>query len=65
MGKEKDNIKGTRMGDRVPRHLCLHVVNGRTGIPKTCIRKYECWHCAFDQWLDVLLDQSQSLAEAA
>ena len=30
--------------------LCLHPEKGQ--IPKTCTRKYECWHCGFNEWLD-------------
>jgi hypothetical protein len=32
--------------------VCIHTKTGRTRINKTCLRNYECWHCAFDQWLD-------------
>ena len=35
-----------------PGYLCIHFINGRTVIPKTCIHNYECWKCAFDQWLE-------------
>jgi len=37
-----------------PYPLCHHAGKERPGIPKTCIRNYECWHCAFDQWLEAL-----------
>ncbi len=30
--------------------LCLHPEKGQ--IPKSCTRKYECWHCGFNEWLD-------------
>ncbi len=32
--------------------VCVHTETGRTRIHKTCLRHCECWHCAFDQWLD-------------
>lgn len=31
---------------------CRHALTGRTDAPKTCILNYECFHCAYDQWLD-------------
>jgi hypothetical protein len=31
---------------------CPHVENGRMGIPKICIRDFECRHCAFYYWLE-------------
>ena len=31
---------------------CIHVLNGRVDGPKSCVFNYECFHCAFDQWLD-------------
>jgi hypothetical protein len=31
---------------------CSHVENGRMGIPKICIRDFECRHCAFYYWLE-------------
>ena len=37
---------------RVPARFCVHLENGRTGIPKMCLCNHECWHCAFDQWID-------------
>lgn len=46
--------------DRTQYPFCLHVENGLTGIPKTCTRNYECWHCAFDQWLEDIEEVSQN-----
>ncbi len=31
---------------------CCHANTHRTKIPKICIRDFECWHCAFYQWLE-------------
>jgi hypothetical protein len=31
---------------------CSHVENGRIGIPKICIRNFECRHCSFYYWLE-------------
>jgi hypothetical protein len=31
---------------------CSHVENGRMGIPRICIREFECRHCAFYHWLE-------------
>ncbi len=30
---------------------CFHTGDNREAIPKLCIFRQECWHCAFDQWL--------------
>ena len=48
----KNNGKALGLGSALC--LCLHWVNGRTEIPKTCITNYQCERCAFDQWLDEL-----------
>jgi hypothetical protein len=34
-----------------PHRSCVLTMNGRTGIPKTCMHNFECWHCPFDQWI--------------
>jgi hypothetical protein len=45
---------------------CLQVENGDTAIPKMCILNHECYHCAFDQWMESMEDGDLSLfAEAA
>jgi hypothetical protein len=31
---------------------CSHVENGRMGIPRICIRDFECRHCPFYYWLE-------------
>ena len=48
-----------------PAVFCLHLLNGRTVIPKTCIHNYECWKCAFDQWLEEIEAEIVVLADAA
>lgn len=50
MTKKMTKAKETRLG--IPCRSCVHAENGRAGIPKICIRDYECWHCAFDQWIE-------------
>ena len=44
--------KDTRLDVAHSSPVCVHTETGRTRINKTCLRNYECWHCAFDQWLD-------------
>jgi hypothetical protein len=34
--------------------MCVHWNDGRTRIPKICLRAHECWHCAFDQWAEAM-----------
>jgi len=46
------NTKTNNREDVRSKLFCLHLLNGRTMIPKTCIHNYECGKCAFDQWLD-------------
>jgi hypothetical protein len=31
---------------------CSHVENGQMGIPRICIRDFECRHCSFYYWLE-------------
>ena len=31
---------------------CQHVLSQRIHTFKHCILNYECYHCAYDQWLD-------------
>jgi len=33
---------------------CLHAESGRIDVAKSCIRNYECRHCAFDQWIEMM-----------
>ena len=37
-----------------PHGLCIHVRSGKGSMAKTCIHNYECWHCAYDQWIDAM-----------
>ena len=48
-GKNQD----VRSQFEIPYALCLHPEKGQ--IPKTCTRKYECWHCGFNEWLDEIV----------
>ncbi len=34
--------------------LCLHISNGHFRAPKMCMLNRECFHCAYDQWLDYM-----------
>jgi hypothetical protein len=52
MRKATIRTEGMGPGVQTPFHLCLHTVCGRIRTVKTCIHDYQCWHCAFDQWLD-------------
>ena len=53
MKNEITDTHVTRLGLQIPYLLfCRHMNDGETGIPKICARAYECWHCAFDQWLE-------------
>jgi hypothetical protein len=40
--------------------LCLHAENGKTPIAKFCINDYQCWHCAFDQWIEAIEEEQKS-----
>jgi hypothetical protein len=33
---------------------CGHVAGKDMRIPKICMRNHECWHCAYDQWIEVM-----------
>lgn len=35
-------------------HVCHHVSAGRINAPKRCVLNHECFHCAYDQWLDAI-----------
>jgi hypothetical protein len=37
-----------------PHGRCIHVQSGKGSMAKTCIHDYECWHCAYDQWIDAM-----------
>ena len=32
--------------------ICLHAAQGTVSNLKICIHNFECWHCAFDQWIE-------------
>jgi hypothetical protein len=34
--------------------LCLHISPERFQVPKVCMLNRECFHCAYDQWLDYM-----------
>ena len=52
MEKSLNGIKRKGYGPRSQYPACVHVENDAVKIAKTCIWNYECWHCAFDQWLE-------------
>ena len=37
-----------------PFRFCQHVVAKRISAPKRCMLNHECFHCAYDQWLDAI-----------
>jgi hypothetical protein len=45
----KTGIKTYTLGNQ---KWCFHAANSRMEIPKLCIRNFECWHCAFSDWLE-------------
>ena len=53
--------KQERMGLGIhnPGRSCVHAESGSKGIPKICIHGYECWHCAFNQWLEVMEEKKR------
>ncbi len=62
MRKTMIKTQGMRPGFEIPYRPCLHVQKGRTMIAKTCIHGYECWHCAFDQWIEEM-EEGQKIRE--
>jgi len=52
MKERKSQNHGATLIPRGSLRLCLHWLNGRTEIAKTCIKNYQCERCAFEQWLD-------------
>ncbi len=52
--------EGMELGRHKPFRLCLHTGSGRIRIVKTCIHNYQCWHCAFDQWLDEMEERQKA-----
>ena len=45
----KTGLKTCTLGNQ---KWCFHAANSRMEIPKLCIRNFECWHCAFNYWLE-------------
>ena len=33
---------------------CVHVAGEGIRVPKICMRNHECWHCSFEQWIEVM-----------
>jgi len=52
--------EGMELGCHNTFRLCLHTGSGRIQIAKTCIHDYQCWHCAFDQWLDEMEERQKA-----
>ena len=65
MKERKSQNIGTVLRPLAPLRLCLHLMNGRTRIAKTCIRNYQCECCAFEQWLDEVDGRNAVLPRAA
>jgi hypothetical protein len=65
MRSKTTNRPDTRLNVQMSYFPCRHLENGRIIIPKICIYNYECWKCAFDQWLDELETLKESSAVAA
>ena len=34
--------------------FCLNISTGHFRVPKVCMLNRECFHCAYDQWLDYM-----------
>lgn len=45
----QSSMHGRYDGEALP---CRHALTGRIDAPKICTQNYECYHCAYDQWLD-------------
>lgn len=59
--KEKNlNTDGMMSRIQMPDHSCIRVENGPTAIPKICIFGFECWHCAFDQWIEEMEEREEA-----
>jgi len=56
-------IGKTRTGLLTPRGLCIHAQSGKGTMAKTCIHHYECWHCAYDQWIDAMETEEKAPEE--
>ena len=47
----KTTKKNHQNQNRSASRLCHHVLSQRIHALKRCILNYECYHCAYDQWL--------------
>jgi hypothetical protein len=65
MKERKSQYHETGLRRLAPLRLCLHWINGRTQIAKTCIKNYQCERCAFEQWLDEVDEWGAVLPRAA
>jgi len=65
MKERKIQYHGGELRPSALLRLCLHWVNGRTQIAKSCLRNYQCERCAFDQWLDEMDAWQDVLPRAA
>ena len=52
--KMKEEMQQTRKSRSGLNEPCVHVAGKDVRIPKICMRNHECWHCAFDQWIEVM-----------
>jgi len=52
----KKSMKETRRLTTGHHDPCVHVSREGSRVPKICLRKHECWHCAFDQWIEAVED---------
>ena len=59
MSKNMTPITRDGLGGPKPGHWCVHLESGRTRIPKFCIQGQECWHCAFEQWIEEMGERSE------
>ena len=54
----KKSMKETRKLTTGHHDTCVHVSGEGSRVPKICLRKHECWHCAFDQWIEALEERA-------
>ena len=66
MTQRKMVVKVKYAASSVKPCYCLLVEGACPEIPKMCILNQECYHCAFDQWMDTMEgSEAPLLAEAA
>jgi len=58
-GRFNRNVKGHGSGRSS--NFCIHLEGLSTCIPKICMNDYECWHCAFEQWIGEMEERQVSL----